>query len=298
MGDIDASDSSIEKQHISKYKNTDTISFYVLSIVYILFFYITYLFYDNLVTNTLAKNLSIAYSLNDYARMWKTVNSTLILKRFFLFLWIFIFIFIFVVGIIYMSIMKGTQVGSAMKTSAICIFGIVGGSFLLMNSNLFIKVFENTVGYGWIQTTTGKDVEHIMNLLLEHNTFKNPPILPDTKIDLGFLLSIFSIDNFVSVLNDIKDEAKENKYDFSLRNNDSMKTKFDSIYYEDRENAYLKSIHYELEHPKTDTNISDIVVNDLAKMTIRKNTIGHLCWIYFSAMVSTIVSMKYLYQYQ
>ena len=296
MGDTNAS-KDIENQNISKYRNTETISFYFLSIVYIVFFYITYLFYDNLVTNTLAKNLAIAYSLNDYGRMWKTVNSTLILKRFFLFLWIIVFIFIFVVGIIYMSIMKGSQVGSAMKTSAICIFGIVGSSFLLMNSNLFVKVFENTVGYGWIQTTAGKEVEYIMNLLFEHNTFKNPPILPDTKIDLGFLLSIFSIDNFVNILNDIKDEAKENKYDFSLRNNDSMKTKFDSIYYEDRENTYLKSIHYELEHPKTDTtNITDIVVNDLAKMTIRKNTIGHLCWIYFAGIVSTVVSMKYLYQ--
>lgn len=294
MGDTNASD--IENQNISKYKNTETISFYFLSIVYIIFFYITYLFYDNLVTNTLAKNIALAYSLNDTGRMWKTVNSTLILKRFFLFLWIIVFIFIFVVGIIYMSIMKGTQVGSAMKTSAICIIGIVGGSFLLMNSNLFVKVFENTVGYGWIQTIAGKDVEHIMNLLFEHNTFKNPPILPDTKIDLGFLLSIFSIDNFVNVLNDIKDEAKENKYDFSLRNNDSMKTKFDSIYYEDRENTYLKSIQYELEHPKSDTNITNIVVNDLAKMTVRKNTIGHLCWIYFAGIVSTVVSMKYLYK--
>jgi hypothetical protein len=294
MGDTNASD--IENQNISKYKNTETISFYFLSIVYIIFFYITYLFYDNLVTNTLAKNIALAYSLNDTGRMWKTVNSTLILKRFFLFLWIIVFIFIFVVGIVYMSIMKGTHVGSAMKTSAICIIGIVGGAFLLMNSNLFVKVFENTVGYGWIQTIAGKDVEHIMNLLFEHNTFKNPPILPDTKIDLGFLLSIFSIDNFVNVLNDIKDEAKENKYDFSLRNNDSMKTKFDSIYYEDRENVYLKSIQYELEHPKSDTNITDIVVNDLAKMTVRKNTIGHLCWIYFAGIVSTVVSMKYLYK--
>ena len=294
MGDTNASD--IENQNISKYKNTETISFYFLSIVYIIFFYITYLFYDNLVTNTLAKNIALAYSLNDTGRMWKTVNSTLILKRFFLFLWIIVFIFIFVVGIIYMSIMKGTHVGSAMKISTICIIGIVGGSFLLMNSNLFVKVFENTVGYGWIQTIAGKDVEYIMNLLFEHNTFKNPPILPDTKIDLGFLLSIFSIDNFVNVLNDIKDEAKENKYDFSLRNNDSMKTKFDSIYYEDRENIYLKSIQYELEHPKSDTNITDIVVNDLAKMTVRKNTIGHLCWIYFAGIVSTVVSMKYLYK--
>ena len=294
MGDTNASD--IENQNISKYKNTETISFYFLSIVYFIFFYITYLFYDNLVTNTLAKNIALAYSLNDTGRMWKTVNSTLILKRFFLFLWIIVFIFIFVVGIIYMSIMKGTRVSSAMKISAICIIGIVGGSFLLMNSNLFVKVFENTVGYGWIQTIAGKDVEHIMNLLFEHNTFKNPPILPDTKIDLGFLLSIFSIDNFVNVLNDIKDEAKENKYDFSLRNNDSMKTKFDSIYYEDRENTYLKSIQYELEHPKSDTNITDIVVNDLAKMTVRKNTIGHLCWIYFAGIVSTVVSMKYLYK--
>jgi hypothetical protein len=275
MGDTNASD--IENQNISKYKNTETISFYFLSIVYIIFFYITYLFYDNLVTNTLAKNIALAYSLNDTGRMWKTVNSTLILKRFFLFLWIIVFIFIFVVGIVY-------------------IIGIVGGAFLLMNSNLFVKVFENTVGYGWIQTIAGKDVEHIMNLLFEHNTFKNPPILPDTKIDLGFLLSIFSIDNFVNVLNDIKDEAKENKYDFSLRNNDSMKTKFDSIYREDRENVYLKSIQYELEHPKSDTNITDIVVNDLAKMTVRKNTIGHLCWIYFAGIVSTVVSMKYLYK--
>lgn len=294
MGDTNASD--IENQNMSKYKNTETISFYFLSIVYIIFFYITYLFYDNLVTNTLAKNIALAYSLNDTGRMWKTVNSTLILKRFFLFLWIIVFIFIFVVGIIYMSIMKGTHVGSAMKISTICIIGIVGGSFLLMNSNLFVKVFENTVGYGWIQTIAGKDVEYIMNLLFEHNTFKNPPILPDTKIDLGFLLSIFSIDNFVNVLNDIKNDAKENKYDFSLRNNDSMKTKFDSIYREDRENVYLKSIQYELEHPKSDTNITDIVVNDLAKMTVRKNTIGHLCWIYFAGIVSTVVSMKNLYK--
>ena len=296
MGDTNASkELDIEKHNISKYKNTETISFYVLSIVYLVFFYITYLFYDNLVTNTLAKSLATAYSINNVGHL---VNNSLNIKRFFLFLWVVVFIFIFVVAIIYITIMKGVQVSSASKTTAICIFGIVGGTFLLMNSNFFVKIFENTVGYGWIQTMAGKDVEHVMNLLIEHNTFKNPSILPDTKIDLGFLLSIFSIDNFVNMLNDIKDEAKQNKYDFGLRDNDSMKAKFDNLYCNDRESTYLNSIQYELEHPTSNTtNITGIVVNDLAKFVIQKNTIGHLCWIYFAGIVSTVVSMKYLYKY-
>ena len=134
-------------KNMTNYKNTETISFYLLSIIYLVFFYITYLFYDNLVTNTLAKLLSLNSG---------SLYFSLIIKRCFLFLWIFVFLFIFIVGIIYLSIMKGTQSATASKNTALCILGIVGGTFLLVNSNLFIKIFENTVGYGWIKFTASK----------------------------------------------------------------------------------------------------------------------------------------------
>lgn len=274
-------------KNMTKYQNTETISFYFLAIVYLVFFYITYLFYDNLVTNTLAKLLSLNSA---------SINFSLIMKRCFLFLWIFVFLFIFIVGIIYLSIMKGTQGATASKNTAMCILGIVGGTFLLVNSNLFIKIFENTVGYGWINITASKDVDNIMNLLIKHKEYENKQIFPETKLDLGFLLSIFRIDNFENVLNDIKD-SEQNKYDFHLRNNESMLTEFNKMYSEDRENIYLKSIEKELKKMNSNTSITDVVVNDLAKLVIRKNTIGHLCWIYFSGIVSTVVSMKYLYKH-
>jgi hypothetical protein len=287
----DTNASNIENKNITKYKNTETISFYFLAIVYLVFFYITYLFYDNLVTNTLAKSLALSYTLNNANN---TINSALILKRFFLFLWIFVFLFIFIIGIIYLSIMKGTQGATASKNTIMCILGIVGGTFLLVNLNLFIKIFENTVGYGWIQLTASCDVEHIMNLLIEHKEYENKLILPETKLDLGFLLSIFRIDNFVNVLNDIKDSEQ---YDFRLREIESMQSEFNKMYSEDRENTYLKSIEKELKRKENTKSITEVVVNDLAKLVIRKNTIGHLCWIYFAGIVSTVVSMKYLYKH-
>lgn len=286
-----------ENRNITKYKNIETISFYFLAMVYIIFFYITYLFYDNLVTNTLAKSLSNAFLIDDPNLVWITVNTPLLLKRFLLFLWVFAFIFIFIVGIIYLSIMKGTQSAYASKTSALFILGIVGGTFLLVNINLFIKIFENTIGYGWINFMASKDVDNVMNLLIEHKTYENKLILPDTKVELGFLLTIFNIDNFVNVLNNIK--QTDNTYDFKLRDNESMKNEFDKLYYEDRDNTFLNNIKKELdkmEKTNSNTNIMDLVVNDLAKLVIRKNTIGHLCWVYFAGMISTIVSMKYLYK--
>lgn len=289
--------SDAENKNITKYKNVETISFYFLAIVYIIFFYITYLFYDNLVTNTLAKSLSNAFSINEPNIIWITVNTPILMKRLLLFLWVFVFLFIFIVGIIYLSIMKGTQVAYASKTSALCILGIVGGTFLLVNINLFIKIFENTIGYGWIQFMESKYVDNIMNLLIEHKTYENKLILPDTKLELGFLLTIFNIDNFVNVLNNIK--QTDNTYDFKLRDKDSMKNEFDKLYYEDRDNTFLNNIKKELdkiEKNNSNTNIVDLIINDLAKLVIRKNTIGHLCWIYFAGMISTIVSMKYLYK--
>jgi hypothetical protein len=94
-------------------------------------------------------------------------------------------------------------------------------------------------------------------------------------------------------LNDIKDDKKENKYDFRLRGEDSMKTEFTKLFNEDRDSTYLKTVNNEINKNK---NIVETVVNDLAKLVIQKNTIGHLCWIYFAGIVSTMVSMKYLYQ--
>ena len=132
-----------------------------------------------------------------------------------------------------------------------------------------------------------------MNLLIKHKEYENKQIFPETKLDLGFLLSIFRIDNFENVLNDIK-VSEQNKYDFHLRDNESMVSEFNKMYSYDPENTYLKELK---KLDQKTISMTDVVVNDLAKLVIRKNTIGHLCWIYFSGIVTTVVSMKYLYKY-
>lgn len=81
-------------------------------------------------------------------------------------------------------------------------------------------------------------------------------IFPKGGINFEFMFTCFRLDNFGHILND-------------LRNNDNMKYDFSIV-----------------------TELNDL--KDLFNIVIMKNTIGHLCWIYFSSIASTIICIKFL----
>jgi hypothetical protein len=80
-------------------------------------------------------------------------------------------------------------------------------------------------------------------------------IFPKGGINFDFMFTCFRLDNFNHILDDLRNN--DNKYDFTI-----------------------------------ETNNNDL--KDLFKMVVMKNTIGHLCWIYFSSIASTIICVKFL----
>jgi mannose/fructose/N-acetylgalactosamine-specific phosphotransferase system component IIC len=177
-----------------------------------------------------------------------------------LFLFIFGTLFTFLLGVIYTFVMKGGQPAEAAKIIGICLATIIGTTFFIIDNQYFVTIFENTVGYKLM--TMWKNTRDTLQSIFCHKsdataTTTNTHIFPGIHMVMTFMLSVFYMNNFGFVLQQIG--SKESKYDFTI--------------IEDNDSDHIRH---------------------LAKCVVRKHTIGHLCWVYFSAIVATMISTKYL----
>lgn len=179
---------------------------------------------------------------------------------------LFMFIFGGLMGtnfMIYKFGMQGNQDAVAAKITAIVTASVVGVAFILCNDMHFIRIFENTVGYVVLDTIYGMD--KTMAEYLKMDT-KEAPWMNEV-FKLGFLFTAFRLDNF--------DEAFEMFSESGAPNgSDATKTTF----------------YPQLSWKENRDNIK----KPLAELVVKKHIIGHLCWIYFSALSATTVACKFL----
>jgi hypothetical protein len=144
-----------------------------------------------------------------------------------------------------------------MKVVSITIFAIYGVTVLLTNNVNFIKIFENTIGYtiaSLFSPVKGKTFTEFINGLFKHNAFVS-------GIDYHFLFSVFRLDNFGHIIKDLTtlDDLGRPKYDFT----------------------FIK-------------DIDESSLQKLFECVVMKNTIGNFCWLIFSSIATTLVSIKFL----
>ena len=72
--------------------------------------------------------------------------------RFILFLVLFLVFMFGNYGLLYKLPLQGTQNNLALQILAISFVTILGILFMLVNNTMFVKIFENTIGYWFVQT--------------------------------------------------------------------------------------------------------------------------------------------------
>lgn len=232
-----------------------------ITVLYSIIFFIIGIFYNVLLSKSvisIIQNQHYVDNINQdesYQNKWKDINSCLNQYRFILFCIVSMITFAINFGIMYSLILKGSQNYTAMKVITLCILAIIGVMFLLINNINFTKIFENSVGFYLVQFLSPKNN-------VSFSTFINSLFIHDIfpkggGIDFSFLFTMFRLDNFGDILKDIGTKSN-GKYDFHLN----------------------------------PINLQDL--NLLTNMIVTKNTIGHMCWILFSTLACTFVSLKFL----
>ena len=237
-----------------------TLPIFSITLMYIVLFFVIGLFYNVLLSKSILsimQNQDFVNNLDDsdsYQTKWKKIQYCLNQYRFALFFIVFITTFTINYGIMYSLILKGTQNSKAIKVIMVCITAIIGVTFLMVNNINFNKVFENTLGFFLVQCLSPKKNVSFSTFI---NSLFSHSIFPKNGIDFSFVLTLFRLDNFGDILKDIGTKSN-GKYDF----------------------------HF---HPLQLENI-DLFTH----MVVTKNTIGHMCWILFSTIACTFVSLKFL----
>ena len=272
-------------------------SLLLISIVYLGIFVYVFVIYDTTTTAYLARILTAGYdictNIKDisnadafqlYRTHWQENRWKVILRKMGLFLFIFVSLFAFMLGFIYVFIMKGNQHRQAALVIGVCLATIIGSTFLIIDNQYFVTIFENTVGYQLL--TRFKSTRNTLQDVFKHKAYTSFPalspkstgllpsaleskssdvqstdrIFPGIQMIMTFMLSVFYMNNFGFVLQQIG--SKDSTFDFTLVDDEDP----------------LKHKHIE----------------DLAKCVVRKHTIGQMCWLYFASVVATIISTKYL----
>lgn len=239
-----------------------TTPLWIISILYFIIMIIIYFSYKTLLTQSIVNIVSME-SFSFFTCIDDEINekmkNCLYMYRGALFIAVFITVFLINLFLFYMLLQHGKHITMAMKVISLCIFAIIGITFLVISSNVtFVKIFENTLGYAitsWFSPESNVSYLEFMNTLFIHDMY------PKGGVNFDFLFSSFRLDNFGSVVKDIGHISGQ-KYDFHFTN--------DKI---------------------------DEKLQTLLKMVVAKNCIGYFAWVYFSTLVCTIISIKYLVKF-
>ena len=117
--------------------------------------------------------------------------------------------------------------------------------------------FENVVGYQFIR---GSLLSDIVTHIFQHKYFESKHTFPGANIYYDFIVSTMNVKNYPTVLEEIYQNA--DKYDFRINVDED--------------------------------GINKVRVRDLYKLIVMKNSVGHICWMFFGSLVATIISLKYL----
>jgi hypothetical protein len=262
---IPKSKSNSNSNSNSNYNKIANVSATLVSVVYLLLFAILAVIYDKLISDRIV-NMFHIHPLLDFAGPNKDVNgyenyreNIDKLQNSFRF-WSIFAVFGIIIATnmgIYLNYLRGRQPMKALYTIAGFTCIIVVPMYLLCNKITFIKIFENSIGYLVAKTLYRKhgSFDKFISTLFTHKTFIANS---EVKINYGFMFSLFRLDNFGAVLRNIGNKPDNADYNFHVN---------PAIMEED--------LRY------------------LLRAVVTKNTIGHLSWVYFAAVASTLISIQY-----
>ena len=115
-----------------------------------------------------------------------------------------VFLFLMNYGFVYKLFLNGQDDVVGAQILFFCFFLTLGVTYVLCNNVTFIKVFENTIGYGIVTAIYG----------LRGSFMKSYIQKPEDNVHYDFLFSVFRLDNFGDVLMDVK---QSDKYDFEIK---------------------------------------------------------------------------------
>lgn len=172
-----------------------------------------------------------------------------------------IVLFLFLLSInlfIYSIVYRGQDIGNATKIISIILSIVLMLTFIIVNNQTMNNPFENVIGYQMIR---GANLTDLITHIFKHKYFESKNTFPGANLYYDFIINTMSVKNYPTVLEDIYKNA--DSYDFKINVDED--------------------------------GINKTRVTDLYTLIITKNSVGHMCWMYFGSLVGTIISLKYLF---
>lgn len=246
--------------------------------------------------------------------MWSQIDSELTMSRFAMFFSVTFGLIILNYACIYHGYLGGTQDSLAFQILTVCFLGIMGIIFLLCNNVSFVKIFENTIGYAYVDSLFSFFPNSRNNATLDdfmkHRIFdsKTNPVqdMKQLGAKYDFLFTLFRLDNFGHVLREILTHTRRVK----TTDTNQVGGGTDGL---TGEGNVVMGGGGGGGGGVTDTNLKyPFVLNSklfeatdrrennfrhLIRLIIKKHMIGHITWIFFGMFMSTVIASKYLVKY-
>ena len=251
----DWANSDINTKDLMNYNYQPLITFFIAFGLVIFYFIVGVFYYE--VTHVGLYNL-----FKEQNADWTAINKSLAIYRFLLFIVIFVLLLVFLYVFVYNFTLRGTSSSMALGIISVCLLTIVGITFLMIHNTTFVKIFENTIGYGLVNAIWGEGINERLKKMFSHQFFKKDIIdksLPETNFSFNFLFSLLHLHNFKEMIEIIG----------------SGETGV-------------------IENPQLQQKDKDAYEKYLFDCVVLKNTVGHLSWVFFSSLVATLVSIRFL----
>jgi len=267
----------------------------------------------------------------DFAR--RNIINAATLNGFYLFLSIFALLFALLFGFYYKFLLRGTQNSKAAAGITVSLVAVLGTSFALASPLVapymdVVRAFENTFGYAVLQLTHNAKLRTVLDIMYTSDAYAHMEPVPGMAISYNFMATLFNIFEFRKTLSRIGREG-QSAFDFHACGDREICAKvFGSTsasggsgalaregYNADlaaRRSTYdpvviamLKAARGTMDDPPGGTDapaefwsrsstMQDLLARELAKMVLLKHMVGHLCWVYLSSVVASLVAIKYL----
>ena len=198
---------------------------------------------------------------NVYKIGWNGVYKYMTISRFWLFVVVFVALSCTIELFIYFFLLQGSQINISLKITFITTLFVVGTTFLMTSNTTFVKIFENTLGYFALTLIWGKTIESKLKELFTYKCGENQ--LSDTNMSYLFIMSLLQHNNFDETIK----MFKNGNLGFITKDNNNGNIKDDG---------------------------KDDVKKYLFDCVTFKNVVGHMTWVYFSALTTTLICIKFL----
>ena len=189
-----------------------------------------------------------------------TINTYITRGRFFMVVALFMSLLCMIL-LTYSLYYRGLNYQNSAKMISVALSTILGFTFIFMNNQTMTRPFENTVGYVCVKYFMGAQIKDCLTGIFTHKYFMNKKIFPGSNLYYDFILNTFTLSSLPTIFEDVFKNGE--KYDFEI-------------------------------NLDPETGITKTRMNNLLKIILTKNTIGNTCWMYFAALVGSMISFQYV----